>query len=179
LRVVLKIMDKKTIFTQIYNDQIDKIYRFIFLKVNSEEIAQDLTSETFLRGWEMFRGPDDLSNPNIKNPQALLYQIARNLVIDHYREKGRVQVVSIDKVLIPDPQDNPEQTSLIGSDLDEVKKAISSLKEEYQDVIILRHLDNRSFLEISELLGKSEEAVRTMLSRALKCLKKEMKIEEA
>ena len=162
-------------FSQIYDQYIEKIYRFVYLKVNSQEVAEDLVSKVFLKGWEAFQNQGE----GIKNPGAFLYQIARNAVIDHYREKGRVQVVSIDKVLIPDPQDNPEQTSLIGSDLDEVKKAISSLKEEYQDVIILRHLDNRSFLEISELLGKSEEAVRTMLSRALKCLKKEMKIEEA
>ena len=39
-------------FSQIYDDYIDKIYRFIYLKVSSQDIAQDLCSETFLKGWQ-------------------------------------------------------------------------------------------------------------------------------
>ena len=42
-------------FSKIFDKYIDKIYRFVFLKVNSEEIAQDLCSETFLRGWEAYQ----------------------------------------------------------------------------------------------------------------------------
>ena len=42
-------------FSQIYDECVDKIYRFIFLKVSSEEIAQDLCSETFLKGWQAFK----------------------------------------------------------------------------------------------------------------------------
>ncbi|PIU15604.1 RNA polymerase subunit sigma-70, partial [bacterium (Candidatus Gribaldobacteria) CG08_land_8_20_14_0_20_39_15] len=66
-------------FSKIYDQYINKIYRFIFLKVNSQEIAQDLTSETFLRGWESFKE----KNEEIENIQAFLYRIARNLVTDH------------------------------------------------------------------------------------------------
>ncbi len=48
-------MDKKRKeFSKIYNKYIDKIYRFIILKVSSEEVANDLCSETFLRGWQSF-----------------------------------------------------------------------------------------------------------------------------
>ena len=45
----------RKIFSKIYDRYIDKIYRFIFFKVNSQEIAQDLTSETFLKTWESFK----------------------------------------------------------------------------------------------------------------------------
>ena len=42
-------------FSQIYDQYIDKIYRFVYLKVNSQEIAEDITSKVFIRGWEKFR----------------------------------------------------------------------------------------------------------------------------
>jgi len=74
-------------FSQIYDDCIDKIYRFVYFKVNSDDVAQDICSEAFLRGWQAFKSEKKV----IDNPQAFLYQIARNLVIDHYREKGKSQ----------------------------------------------------------------------------------------
>ncbi len=88
-------MDKlKKTFSAIYDKYINKIYRFVFIKVNSQEIAEDLTSETFLRGWEAYKKASNPHRQKIDNPSAFLYQIARNLVIDQYREKGRFQTGS-------------------------------------------------------------------------------------
>ena len=69
-------------FGQIYDQYIDKIYRFVYLKVDGQETAQDVTSKVFIKGWESYQK----SGSNIKNPGAFLYQIARNAVVDHYRE---------------------------------------------------------------------------------------------
>ena len=156
----------RKIFSKIYDRYIDKIYRFIFLKVSSQEIAQDLTSETFLRGWESFKNGN-----KIENPQAFLYKIARNLVTDHYREKGRAQVVSAEFIPIVDPRQNLEEKSLFESDFDNIRIALVSLREEYQDVIIWHYLDDLSIPEIAKMLDKSEGAVRVMLHRALKVLR--------
>ena len=46
--------NKKEQFSQIYDQYIEKIYRFVYIKVNSEETAQDITSKVFLKGWEAF-----------------------------------------------------------------------------------------------------------------------------
>jgi len=159
----------RKIFSKIYDRYIDKIYRFIFLKVNSQEIAQDLTSETFLRGWESFKNGN-----KIENPQAFLYKIARNLVTDHYREKGRAKVVSAEYVPIVDPRQNLEEKSLLNSDIDNVKMALASLPEEYQDVIIWHYLDGLAFSEIGQILHKSENAVRVQTHRALEKLRKKL-----
>ena len=157
----------RKIFSKIYDRYIDKIYRFIFLKVNSQEIAQDLTSETFLRGWESFRGNQN----KVENPPAFLYKIARNLVTDYYREKGRTQVVSAEYAPIIDPRQNLEEKSLLKSDIDDIRTALASLEEEYQDMIIWRYLDGLAFSEIAQMLGKSEGAVRVKTHRALKKLR--------
>ena len=225
-------------FSKIYDKYINKIYRFIFLKVNSQEIAQDLTSETFLKGWEAFRksqnpGHNDqkveedkssssptealdevkkrtkfsspvanarvvdelrsspplanarvvdelrssppLANARvIENPQAFLYQIARNLVIDHYREKGKAQLVSVEYIPIIDPKQDLEEKSLLESDIGQVQLALTGLKEDYQNVIIWHYLDDLPIREVAKMLDRTEETTRVLLHRALKSLKDEI-----
>jgi len=144
------------------------------LKVNSEEIAQDLTSETFLRGWEAFKRQATSDKPQgtrIENPPAFLYQIARNLVTDFYRERGKTKVISAEFTPIVDPRINLEEKALLGSDLDNIRLALANLKEDYQNVIIWHYLDDLPVPEIAKILDKSEEAVRVTLHRALKALR--------
>jgi RNA polymerase sigma-70 factor (ECF subfamily) len=67
-------------FGSIYDKYVDKIYRFMFVKVSSQMVAQDLTSETFTRIFEY------ISRNNAKridNMQAFLYRTALNIVTDH------------------------------------------------------------------------------------------------
>jgi len=157
-------------FSKIYDRYIDKIYRFIFLKVNSQEIAQDLTSETFLRGWEAFKTQSE----EIENIQAFLYRIARNLVTDHYREKGKAKVVSAEYWEVTDPRQNLEEKSLLESDIDTIRLALANLKEDYQNVIIWHYLDDLPIPEIALMLDRSEPATRVLLSRALQALKQKL-----
>lgn len=157
-------------FSKIYDRYIEKIYRFVFLKVSSQEVAEDLTSETFLRGWESFK-----NGTNIENPQAFLYQIARNLVTDHYREKGKAQFVSVDSSPIVDPNSKVEEKAFLSSDIEVIRHSLSDLKEDYQNVIIWHYLDDLPITEVSKMLDRSEEATRVLLHRALKSLRGKMK----
>lgn len=160
--------NQKKEFGKIYDQYIEKIYRFVFLKVNSQDIAQDICSETFLKGWESFK------EQKIDNPQAFLYRIARNLVIDHYREKGRTNVVSAEYSTIPDPRASFEEKIALNSDLDQVKKALANLNDDYQNVVVLRYLEDMPISEIARALDKTEDATRVTLHRALKALKREV-----
>ena len=157
-------------FGNIYDLYIRKIYRFVYLKVNSQEIADDLTSETFARGWKAYR-----NRKEIKNPQAFLYRIAKNLVFDFYRKKGSVNMVSIDNCKeMSDPNVKLEENAFVASDMRQVRTALSRLKEDHQNVIIWYYLEEMSVPEIAEIMNKSEEAVRTTIHRALKSLKREL-----
>lgn len=156
----------RKIFSEIYDKYINKIYRFILLKVNSQEIAEDLTSETFLRGWEVYKNQKE-----IENPQAFLYKIARNLVIDYYRQKARARVVSTENTKIIDPRTDLEGKAVLMSDVAQIKDVLSELNDDYQNVIIWYYLDDLSIKEIAKLLDRTEEATRVLLSRALKALR--------
>jgi len=158
-------------FSKIYDQYVEKIYRFIFLKVNSRDIAEDLCSETFLRAWKRFTANDKQGMVEIKNPQAFLYQIARNLVIDYYRGKSNFQIISTESLSIIDSERNLEEKIILNSEFENVRQALSELKDDYQNVIIWRYLDNLSIAEIARLLDKTEDATRVLLHRALKALK--------
>jgi len=75
---------KEQFFSQIYDDYIDRIYRFVYLKVNSKSAAEDITSETFTRLWKQI-----YLDKEVKNPSAFLFASAKNLLIDYYRVKDK------------------------------------------------------------------------------------------
>jgi len=165
----------RKIFGKIYDKYVEKIYRFVFLKVNSEDIAQDITSETFLRGWEAFKKSHNEKNAyKIENPQAFLYQIARNLIIDHYREKGKYQVVSAETSPVTDPRENIQEKAILNSDMEMIRQRISLLKDDYQNAIIWHYLEGLPIKETAKLLDRSEEATRVLIHRALKALKEQI-----
>lgn len=159
-------------FGHIYDQYIDKIYRFVYLKVNSQETAEDITSKVFTRGWEVFQKP----NFEMKNPGAFLYQIARNAVIDHYREKGRAKMVSVDaSPQIADPGTNAQDKAILSADISAVRKAILKLSKDHQDIIIWHYLEDIPVADIAKLLDKPAGTVRVMLHRGLKDLKDKIK----
>jgi len=158
-------------FGKIYDKHVDKIYRFVYFKVNSTEIAEDLTSEVFLRGWQSFKE----KGSKIENVTAFLYQIARNLVTDHYREKAQAVLVSTDSApVIPDLGINLEQKAMINSDIDRIKAVLTNIKDEYREIIIWYYMDEFTVPEIAKILNKSEDTVRVTIHRALKVLKSEL-----
>ena len=164
-------MDKfKQEFSSIYDKYIDKIYRFAFLKVNSKEIAEDITSDTFLKGWEAYQR----AQGQIQNSQAFLYKIANNLIIDYYRIKGKTDVVSTENRKIPDPRINIEKRAKLSSDMDNIKIALANMNQDYQNVIIWHYLDGIEIKEIAQLMDKSEQATRVLLHRALRSLKSQV-----
>ena len=155
-------------FSQIYDQYIAKIYRFVYLKVDSQETAQDITSKVFLKGWEAFQVQRDA----VKNPGAFLYQIARNAVVDHYRAKGRSKEVSADaSPEIVDPRADAKEQAILSADISAIKQSIKKLEPEYQDIIIWHYLDDMTIPEIAKLVDRPAGTVRVMLHRGLKDLK--------
>lgn len=155
-------------FSQIYDQYIEKIYRYVYLKVNSQEIAEDITSRVFIKGWEAINS----QGKKIENPSAFLYKIAQNLVIDYYRQKDKKSVVSTDFIAeLADSGKNIEDRAVFAADIEVVKSAIQGLKKDYQDVLIWHYLDDMPIGQIAEMINKKEGTVRVMLHRGLKELK--------
>ncbi len=158
----------KEAFGLLYGHYLPKIYRFIFLKVSSQAEAEDLAHEVFLSAWQNIHRYRHEGFPF----SSWLYQIARNAVIDLYRtSKKNIQIEMVDeKFLKIDPKHL--ETLDISIQLERLKKIISLLKPEYQDVLIMKFVEDLSHEEIAIAMDKSEGAIRLIQHRAIKELKK-------
>lgn len=169
-------------FLKFYDENVASLYRYIYFRIGSKESAQDLTSECFFRYLRTsLPAPacaDRQAGSPIKNPKAFLYQIARNLVVDFYRQSAK-KPLSLEEItsrgagvsdLGIDLQEEVQRTN----DIELAKEALGKLKEDYQEIIILRYIDELEITEIAQILDRKRGAVRTLLSRALKALREEL-----
>ncbi len=155
-------------FGSLYDHYQAMIYRFVAIKVGSREEAEDITHQVFLSAWQKVKTYKHRGHPF----SSWLYRIARNQVIDHYRS-GR-SVVSLEKIdpeLFATPEREPEHLAR-KFQLEEVRKAIASLKPDYQDVIIMRFVEDVSLKETAAALKKTEGAIKLIQHRAVKELKR-------
>lgn len=163
-------------FEQVYDFYVPRIFRFVFLKIGNKENAEDITSETFLRFWSFIRK----EKVNSETAEPILYKISRNLIIDFYRKK-EIVTLEIDEVTINQISD--AQRSFIDQminreEIKEMMRALREIRDEYQEVIILRFVEELEIEEIAEITGKSKGAVRVLSHRALKSLEKVMRLKE-
>jgi len=154
-------------FAEVYDLYVTPIYRFIYFKVSSRQDAEDLTSEVFLKVWNFVTETEDV----IENLRALIYKIARNLVIDFYRQRARNEYVVADESL--ENIKDYRQQSLLAEieakiDMRNIEPILRKLKDEYREVIILRFVEDLTIGEIAGILDKSKGSVRVILHRALK-----------
>jgi RNA polymerase sigma-70 factor (ECF subfamily) len=157
-------------FGEIYDMYVSRIYRFIYFKVPSAEVAEDLTSECFLKAWQYLKEKRDV--PHL---QALLYSVARSVTVDWYRstacERGDIGL------------DEAVQSDLAGTGSERFLKDVESridaaaivekmrrLKDEYREVMVMKHLDGMSNREIAAALGKSPSHIRVIAHRAAKAI---------
>ena len=145
-------------------EQYDKIYRYCYFKMYDDQIAQDITQETFLRFCKQ--------GLNLGSDKELpyLYTIAKNLCIDHFRRRTTESLEEITEEVIDDPTEN------LISNLT-LRMTISKLPSDERELIFLRYVNEISIAMICKITGLSRFAVYRRLSKSLKWLKEELKKE--
>lgn len=154
-------------FGSLYDHYQPRIYRFVLIKVSRREEAEDLTHQVFLSAWQNIHNYRNIGFPF----SSWLYRIARNQIIDYYRT--RKQATSIEQI---DPEHFahlPELHTAVDTHIEmtRVRQALSTLKDEHQDVIIMRFVEDLPIKEVAAALGKTEGAIKLIQHRALKQLK--------
>jgi len=167
----LKSHDKEA-FIKVYDETVNDIHRFVYFKIGNREEANDLTSQIFLKTWNHIQNN---SLEDSKTLRALLYKIARNTIIDHYRETGNKISVSLDdednKIDVVDNAQDPEEKMDQEANMELIKSKLPLLKEEYREVIIMKFINDLTLEEIADISGKKKGNVRVLLHRALNALK--------
>ena len=171
----------KTAFARLYDRHVSSLYRFIVAKVSQRELAEDLVSEVFLDIWQIISQRTE----DIHSLRGLIYRIARRKIVDAYRRDKRRPTESLNEEIVTDREAGA--TTLGEKELSDRGKGhrqaefqaetalllrhVKKLKEDYQDVLLLRLIEELSFPEIAQALDKSHANVRVIYHRALILLK--------
>jgi RNA polymerase sigma-70 factor, ECF subfamily len=160
----------KEAFGKLYLIYLDRIYRYVFFKVNHDKhIAEDITEIIFIKAMQHI----NTFLPDQGTFQAWLYRIAHNTVLDHYKtyktanriQENTASVEAIEKL---------EEEIDTRQKLAAVMNAMRELTEEQQSVLSLRFIEGLNPREIAYITNKHEDAVRAIQYRALKTLKKKL-----
>ena len=154
-------------FGELYDHYQPMIYRFIAVKVSRREEAEDITHGVFMSAWLGIKSYQHRGHPF----SSWLYQIARNQVIDFYRaRRNEASIDAIDPEYFAAPA-SAEFAIPVKLEMESVRQAMRQLKPDYEDIIILRFIEDLSLKETAQILKKTEGAVKLMQHRAMNELK--------
>ena len=158
---------KEQFFSQIYDEHVDKVYRFVFFKVSNEALAQDITSETFTRLWK------EISfDKEVKSPSGFLFRVAKNMIIDHYRVKDQnpSNLDNLDNILI-DQKEDVLSTIVQNDEMKAVKVALDQLSEDSRLAVSMYYIEQLPYSDVAKALNRSQGATRVLVSRGMKQLR--------
>lgn len=162
--------EMKEQFLEVYDQYSDAIFRFCQLKVSVRETAQDISQDVFLRYWQQLR-----LGKEILNDRALLYCIARNLIIDWYRKHKEQSLDILTEAGFEFVVD--ERSTIVSqSEMREVIRVIGSLDETTRDALLLRYVEGMSPSDIAEITGETANAISVRLNRGIKKVQEHLHI---
>ncbi len=150
----------------IYQKYAERVYRYFWFRVGfRKDLAEECTQETFLQAWKHLSSFTDRGVSYL----SYLLRIAHNLLLNHYRTSSRQKTVALDdldEAVFSYEQDyeqllTPAQLQIV----------LRELGEQERMVLLMRYDQEATFAEIGEKIGKSENAVKLMVSRSRKKLR--------
>ena len=149
---------------------MERIYRFVYFRVEDQQTAEDITSQVFLKAWSNLDRFSFSRTPYL----AWLYTIAHNAVIDHYRTRKVTTALDDVQLSQPDQAEVVENEIDLSAEMKLVKDALQTLTDDQQKVLSLKFIEGMSNHEIARHLGKREGAIRALQMRGLQALAKQL-----
>jgi RNA polymerase sigma-70 factor (ECF subfamily) len=154
-------------FGQLYDRYVDAVFRFIYYRVNDRALAEDFTSETFLRA---LRRISTISYQG-RDIGAWFVTIARNIVLDHMKSaRHRLEITTADSPESDDHAPSPENAVLSTLTNERLMAAVSKLGAEQRECVLLRFIQGFSVSETAAVMGKNDGAIKALQHRAIRKL---------
>lgn len=158
-------------FQAIFDAYSDELLGFLITKVDTRDTALDILQETFLRYWQYL-----VAGKVIEQPRALLYRMARNRVIDHYRTRhsDNISMDIENETGVAEHPEVVESAEGLEVDIDSqiAVKLLDELSFGNREVLVMRFVDDLSVTEIAETLGVTPNTVSIRIHRGISELKK-------
>lgn len=156
------------LFDEAYREHRHSIRAFFFGHTQNDDVASDLTQETYLRVW---RHIETLRHIPIERRKFWLFAIAKNILADYYRRRSvrdRLETGTMELGFAGGS--DPASVVESGETLDAIDRAIKRLPENLREVLALHTMGEMSSEEIGEVLGRPAGTIRYQLSQARKML---------
>jgi RNA polymerase sigma-70 factor (ECF subfamily) len=152
---------------ELYDHYAPRIYAYIYRRVSDAHLAEDLTSDVFVRVMQAIQSERFWHT----SFQAWLYRIAHNLVADHYRRQPSATELELDERLVA-AEDDPVAAVAERFSHRRLRAAISRLTSDQQQVLALRFGEGMTAREVARVMDKSVGAIEALQHRALAALRR-------
>ena len=159
-------------FGDIYETHAPAIFRYLFAHLDNSLDAEDLTGEVFLKAWQSLPNYTERGVPFL----AFLFRIARNALVDHYRQNNRSEPKTPDDMDGYQAEGTSEPVEMVSSQMEhqQILRVLSKLRPDYRSVLTLRFISELSPEETAQVMKRSVGAIRVLQHRALAALREEM-----
>jgi RNA polymerase sigma-70 factor (ECF subfamily) len=157
---------------ELYDRYAPRIYAYIYRRVGDACLAEDLTSDAFVRVIRAIQS-GRFWRTSFK---AWLYRIAHNLVADHYRQQPPAAEVELDERLVA-AEDDPASMVTERLSHGHLRAAIGRLTPDQQQVLVLRFGEGMKARDVADVMGKSVGAIEALQHRALAALRRVLREE--
>jgi RNA polymerase sigma-70 factor (ECF subfamily) len=159
-------------FGDLYETHAPTIFRYLFAHLDNSMDAEDLTGEVFLKAWQSLPKYNERGVPFL----AFLFRIARNALVDHYRQNNRLEHKTPDDMDGYKADGASEPIEIVSSQMEhqQILKVLSNLRSDYQSVLTLRFISELSPGETAQVMKRTVGAIRVLQHRALGALREEI-----
>ncbi|MFL9485045.1 RNA polymerase sigma factor [Chitinophagaceae bacterium LWZ2-11] len=147
-------------FTGLYNLHAKEVYNSIYRIINHTAEAEDILQESFLAAFQAIGGFE-----NTGGFRAWVKRVAINKSIDRLRKK-KIKFVELEPTRVSAPEEDPIDEETFAFEVEKVRKAIDELPEGDKLIVQLYLFENIPQMEIAQMLGITNNAVRTQYHRA-------------
>ena len=150
-------------YAELVRDYSARIFAICFSMLSNREDAEDVTQQTFLKGFSDIKQLRDINKFG-----AWITQIAKRMCLDLMRRK-KLKKIAVKQMVVDDVKDQPAYDD---NKYSKLQSALMQLKEEYRLPLMLYYFDGKSTKKIAESLNITVDTAHTHLSRARKKLRK-------
>lgn len=158
----------------LYDRHRESIFRYLWLRLGDQPLAEDLTSDVFIRMLDALPRYQIMGIPF----RAWLYRIAHNVLIDHFRKTHDRSPVPLEVLEDQDAGDDPSAAIERRLLTEHLSEALLQLDPNQREVVVLRFLMGLSLQETALAMGRSEAAIKSLQHRGLSTLRRTFRIVE-
>jgi RNA polymerase sigma-70 factor (ECF subfamily) len=157
-------------FGELYRRYVDPIYRYLNVRLIDSKDAEDLTEDVFIRSFQSLGSYRERGWPF----SAYLYQVAKNVLIDHYRQKKPEAALAASSSVTESERPLDDHVIRV-EQVGDLQRVLDQLPAKFREVIILRVILEMPTALTANWMNLSEGAVRVLLHRALVALRGKMR----